>query len=53
MFQQLVQWIRSLFGKIVGTRAQTEMLNSDKYKKRYEDTRRINFDAIFAGSLAV
>lgn len=52
MFTQLVQWIRSLFGKIIGTRTQTEMLNSDKYKKRYESTKAINFDAIFAGSLA-
>lgn len=52
MFQQLIQWIRTLFGKIVGQRTQREMMESDKYKRQYEDTRSINFDAIFAGSLA-
>ena len=30
MFQQLIQWIRTLFGKIVGQRTQREMMESDK-----------------------
>lgn len=52
MFAQLIQWIRTRCGKIVGQRTQREMMESDKYKRQYEDTRSINFDAIFAGSLA-
>lgn len=52
MFQQLIQWVKALFGKIVGTRTRDEMIKSDKYKRQYEDTKSINFNAIFAGSLA-
>ena len=52
MFQQVIQWIRLLFGKVVGQRTQQEMMKSDEYKRRYEDIRSINFDAIFAGALA-
>ena len=52
MFQQLIQWIRSLFGKIVGQRSQQQMMKSDEYKRRYEDAGSINFTAIFSGSLA-
>lgn len=49
MFQQLIQWVKALFGKIVGTRTRDEMIKSDKYKRQYEDTKSINFNAIFAG----
>lgn len=52
MFQQLIQWIRSLFGKITGQRTQREIESSEKNKRKYEDTSNINFAAIFAGSLA-
>lgn len=52
MFQNLIQWVRSLFGKIVGQRTQQQMMKSDEYKRRYEDTLGINFDAIFGGALA-
>ena len=52
MFQQFIQWIRTIFGKIVGARTQNDMMESDGYKRRYEDTQKVNFDAIFAGSLA-
>lgn len=52
MFERLIYWIKSLFGKTIGLKTESELLNSDRDKRRYEDTRRINFDAIFAGSLA-
>lgn len=52
MFQNLIQWVRSLFGKLVGQRTQKQMMNSDAYKRQYEDTGKINFDAIFGGALA-
>ena len=52
MFQRLIYWVKSLFGKTIGPKTENELLNSDRNKRRYEDTRRVNFDAIFAGSLA-
>lgn len=52
MFQNLIQWVRSLFGKLVGQRTQKQMMNSDAYKRQYEETGKINFDAIFGGALA-
>lgn len=52
MFQQLIQWIRSLFGKIVGQKTQAELEKSSAHKQQYEDTSGVNFTAIFAGSLA-
>lgn len=52
MFQQLIQWIRSLFGKIVGQKTQAELEKSSVHKQQYEDTSGVNFTAIFAGSLA-
>ena len=52
MFANIIQWVKILFGKIVGETTRREMMKSGRYKRAYEDTRSINFDAIFAGSLA-
>ena len=52
IFTRLIYWVKSLFGKTIGPKTENELLNSDRNKRRYEDTRRVNFDAIFAGSLA-
>lgn len=52
MFQQLISWIRSLFGKIVGQKTQREMEKSSENKRKYEETDGVNFTAIFSGALA-
>lgn len=52
MFNQIVQWVRRLFGKVVGWTVEKGMADSEKHKKDYEDTRAINFDSIFASSLS-
>ena len=52
MFQLLIQWVKNLFGKTTGHKTQTELQESENYKRRYEDGSRVNFDAVFAGSLA-
>lgn len=52
MWQQLINWIRSLFGKETGDTVQGELYDVDKAKEHYEDTAEINFSAIFAASLA-
>ena len=52
MFQRLIYWVKALFGKVIGPKTQMELSESDQYKRRYEDVRRVNFDAIFAGTLA-
>lgn len=52
MFQRLIYWVRSLLGKLIGPKTEQELSRSDRFKRRYEDTRRVNFDAIFSGSLA-
>ena len=52
MFQQLIQWIRTLFGKATGYRTQKAIADSAKHKQRYEDVCKINFAEIFASSLA-
>ena len=52
MFQQLIQWIRVLFGKAADYRTQKAIADSAKYKQRYEDICKINFAEIFASSLA-
>lgn len=52
MFQQLIQWVRSLFGKIVGQRTQQQMMKADEYKRTYEEIIGTSFTAIFSDALA-
>jgi A118 family predicted phage portal protein len=52
VFQRLIYFVKSLFGKTIGPKTENELIKSDRNKRRYEDTRRVNFDAIFAGSLS-
>lgn len=52
MFQNLIQWVRSLFGKIVGQRTQHQMMKADEYKRTYEEIIGTSFTAIFSDALA-
>lgn len=52
MFTQLINWIKALFGKIVGYKTQAELQAGQRHKMEYEDTQRVNFAEIFGASLA-
>lgn len=52
IFQQFLNWIRQLFGKVVGYRTQRELSESDKHRRAYEDLEKTNFAEVFAASLA-
>lgn len=52
MFERLISWVRSLFGKNVSPKTEYELMNSDRSKREYESTRRINFATVFGESLA-
>lgn len=52
IFQKFLNWIRQLFGKVVGYRTQRELSESDKHRRAYEDLEKTNFAEVFAASLA-
>ena len=52
MFNHFVEWVRRLFGKVVGQQVQSQLRDSERHKKEYEDIGHINFAAVFANTLA-
>ena len=52
MFRRFLQWVQSLFGKTTPESTGRELSEAEAHRRRYEDTRVINFDSVFAESLA-
>lgn len=52
MFERLIEWVKSLFGKPVGRVTRSENARSEQDRKKYEETEVISFTAIFSGFLA-